>query len=54
MSWHLAYLVGLILTVTWVALRLAGDGRRHRWLLAGVPLVVVAAVAQIVDQGPTP
>ncbi len=54
MSWHLVYLVGLILTVLWVALRLAGDGRRFRWLLAGLPLVVIAVVAQIIAVGPTP
>ena len=38
---HLVYLTGLILAVAWLAVRLAGGGRRH-WLAAGIPMAVVA------------
>ena len=53
-SLHLVYLTGLILAVAWLAVRLAGGGRRWRWLAAGIPMAVVAGVAQYVAAGPTP
>jgi hypothetical protein len=51
---HLVYLSGLVLAVSWVAVRLAGGGRRWAWLAAGIPMAVVAGVAQYVAAGPTP
>lgn len=50
--WHLVYLAGLILAVAWLAIHLAGGGRRWRWLAAGVPIAVVGGVAQFVAAGP--
>jgi hypothetical protein len=49
---HLVYLSGLVLAVAWLAVRLAGGGRRWHWLAAGIPMAVVAGVAQYLAAGP--
>ena len=49
---HLVYLSVLILAVSWLAVRLAGGGRRWHWMAAGIPMAVVAGVAQYMAAGP--
>ncbi|MDQ3569203.1 MAG: hypothetical protein M3450_01540 [Actinomycetota bacterium] len=55
LGWHLVYVGGLILLGVWVATRIADRGEhgsRTRWLvLAGLPLVLIAGVAQVVTAG---
>jgi hypothetical protein len=54
LEWHLLYLAGLILVGVWLAHRLAErpEGRLGRWpLLAGLPLLAVGAVAQLLTAG---
>ncbi len=54
LSWHLVYLVGLVLVGVAVAARTADRGERPSppWLaVAGVPLVVVGGLAQVLTAG---
>ena len=54
-GWHLIYVAGLILLGIWVATRLADrdeSGPRALWLvLAGLPLLLVGGLAQIITAG---
>ena len=54
LGWHLLYLAGLILLAVWGARRAAdrGEPASPRWLLlAGVPLLVVGGLAQMLTAG---
>ncbi len=55
LGWHLLYVAGLVLVVVWVAAWMADRGEdrpRSLWLVrAGLPLLLLGGVAQIVTAG---
>ena len=57
LNWHLLYVAGLILLGVWAARRAADRGEPDRargLLLAGVPLLLIGGVAQLMTAGVNP
>ncbi len=57
LGWHLVYIAGLVLLGVWLAARMAdrdgGGSRTRRLLLAGIPLVLIGGVVQVLTAGVT-